>query len=203
MSEAENMKNYRCPRWNEYPDLELYMDQVISVMEKNLSLLSGSEKSITPTMINNYVKQKLLPAPERKKYNRRHTTSLFMICILKRVLSINEINLLMDSLFSVYGEESAFNMFCELLEQSLKCCFLNTSFKKYEEPDDKPLQILCAAVYAFAYLTYARCMLEETEINKESNPEKSDDKAAQDKRNGKDKDNKNAKKAGKPQKSSE
>ena len=56
----EDIINFHCPRWNELPDIELYMDQVVSIIEKNFSCFVGDKnKIVTSTMINNYVKQRL------------------------------------------------------------------------------------------------------------------------------------------------
>ena len=38
--EAEELINYHCPRWNELPEIELYIDQVICVLQSNLSIFS-------------------------------------------------------------------------------------------------------------------------------------------------------------------
>ena len=48
--EAEELINYHCPRWNELPEIELYIDQVICVLQSNLSIFSKEENSpvITP-----------------------------------------------------------------------------------------------------------------------------------------------------------
>ncbi|WP_288153450.1 DUF1836 domain-containing protein, partial [uncultured Sharpea sp.] len=57
-------------RWQELPDFDLYMDQVIGLIEKSLSFLKLNEddKVVTSTMINNYVKAKLVTPPIKKKY---------------------------------------------------------------------------------------------------------------------------------------
>ena len=86
---------FTCPSWNELPLLELYMDQVIIIIEESLSpMLPGIPKIITPTMINNYVKQKILPPTVKKKYNRKHLSELIMITLLKTVFNSEEIILI-------------------------------------------------------------------------------------------------------------
>ena len=75
------------PLWNELPDLELYMDQVISFISKYFDTPS-SEKIITPSMVNNYVKLGTIPAPVRKKYSKEHLAYLFMVCTLKQTLDM-------------------------------------------------------------------------------------------------------------------
>lgn len=95
-SEGEHLlKEYHLPTWDELPTIELYMDQVIILLSKYLgifSAVSNDDKIITPTMINNYVKQKIIPAPVKKKYSRMHLAYLIMVCILKQTLSISTIS---------------------------------------------------------------------------------------------------------------
>ena len=84
------MLSYRIPRWNELPEIELYMDQVIALMEKYLGVFYDEEnKTITPSIINNYVKLGLVPPPVKKRYSKIHLAYLLIICILKQVMPIN------------------------------------------------------------------------------------------------------------------
>ena len=78
------------PDWDALPDLELYMDQIITIIDKHLEAYS-IEKLITPSMINNYVKNKIIPAPVKKRYNKKHIAYLIMICFFKQTLSISTI----------------------------------------------------------------------------------------------------------------
>ena len=50
---TNELQQYRLPRWEELPDIELYMDQVITLIERYLSPLVGQSdnKVITPAMI--------------------------------------------------------------------------------------------------------------------------------------------------------
>ena len=72
------------PRWNELPEFELYMDQVIGLAEKNLGALYIDGKGLlTPSMINNYVKSGVLPPPKNKRYNRTHLAILMIVCAIE------------------------------------------------------------------------------------------------------------------------
>ena len=79
------------------PDIDLYMDQVTTFMETKLSAYKRNkyDKILTKTMINNYAKAKLFPAPVKKKYNKNHIMLLVIIYHLKSVLSINDIDILL------------------------------------------------------------------------------------------------------------
>ena len=81
------LRNFRLPDWEDFPDLELYMDQLLVLLNRYLSYQSG-EKSVTASMINNYVKLRLMPPPVKKKYSRSHLAYLVVICTLKDTLGM-------------------------------------------------------------------------------------------------------------------
>lgn len=88
------LQNYRLPTWEQIPTLGLYMDQVLTLLSGYLPFLPKKEKEeqiITTSAINNYVRMKLMPAPEKKKYSRIHIAYLIMICALKQSLTMSEI----------------------------------------------------------------------------------------------------------------
>lgn len=87
------------PRSSDYPNLDLYMDQVTTYLEKQLGGLSrhpGDDKVLTKTMINNYAKADLLNPPVRKKYNSDHLLQLVMIYMLKNFLTINDVQTILE-----------------------------------------------------------------------------------------------------------
>lgn len=88
------MENYCLPAWEELPDMELYMDQVVALVGRYLELIPHDEKNpvITASSINNYVRLKVMPAPERKRYSRRHLAYAVMICAMKQSLTLTEIH---------------------------------------------------------------------------------------------------------------
>ena len=75
------------------PKIELYMDQLVTYMDDNLSLKKGSETNpfVTKTMVNNYTKTKLLPSGNKKKYKADHVRRLSIIVQLKKLLSMDNI----------------------------------------------------------------------------------------------------------------
>lgn len=81
---------YQFPRWEQIPDIELYMDQVIALLEKHFHKFPGESagKLISPSMINNYVKQGIIPPTIKKRYSRTHIAYLMMLCTLKPVLPL-------------------------------------------------------------------------------------------------------------------
>ena len=90
------------------PGIELYMDQVTTFMEQHLDHAKRHEddKVLTKTMINNYAKNDLLPPPVKKKYSREHMLMLIFIYYYKSLLSIGDIQTLMQPLSDRYFNAS-------------------------------------------------------------------------------------------------
>ncbi|WP_029231203.1 DUF1836 domain-containing protein [Butyrivibrio sp. VCB2006] len=86
---------------DEMPNIDLYMDQLTTFMDERLKKTTrhpGEDKILTKTMINNYAKNDLLPPPVRKKYSKDHLILLIFIYYLKNILSINDIQTLIEPL---------------------------------------------------------------------------------------------------------
>lgn len=98
-------------RAEDIPDIELYMDQVTTFMGaqlKNTTRNPETDKILTKTMINNYAKNNLMPPPSKKKYTRDHVLLLIFIYYYKGILSISDIQELLEPItdrFFANGEE--------------------------------------------------------------------------------------------------
>ena len=90
--------NYIKP--GDVPNIDLYMDQVTTFMDEHLSDVKRYEddKILTKTRINNYTKNDLLPPPVKKKYSKEHIYVLTFIYYLKNILSISDIQKLLNPL---------------------------------------------------------------------------------------------------------
>jgi len=123
------------PRWNELPEIDLYLDQVVNYLEKDLKKYNSNkeDKIITKTMINNYVKLGIMPAPNKKKYSREHIAYLIVICVLKQVYSINDIGKLISLTIQHFELSKAYNRFCANLEVSVKNVFTRKEFPNVEK----------------------------------------------------------------------
>jgi len=109
---------HRLPRWRELPDLELYMDQVLSLITRYLGDYPGFDRrGLTASMVNNYVKQGALPPPDKKRYGREHLAGLIVICILKASLPIAAIHDLRAGALESSSEEAFYDAFCALFER--------------------------------------------------------------------------------------
>ena len=96
---------------DDIPNIDLYMDQVTTFMDKRLRFSTrnpGEDKVLTKTMINNYAKNDLLPPPVKKKYSKEHMLLLIFIYYYKNILSISDIQTLLkpitDKFFMVQGQ---------------------------------------------------------------------------------------------------
>ena len=88
------MQNFHLPTWEELPDLELYMDQVVSLVVRYVNLQPHSapkDSILTASAVNNYVRLKLIPPPVKKRYSRVHLAHLIVICCLKGSMSRSSI----------------------------------------------------------------------------------------------------------------
>ena len=158
-----NNIDFHIPRWEELPNIDLYMDQVVSFIEESLTNLfpSNEDKFITKTMINNYVKQGILNPPMNKKYNRTHLARLIVICMLKQVYSINDINALIILALETSGIEISYNKFCMLVENCVDSTFRKKEFI-YEDQMTEERYLLKYVVQSFANKLY----VQKTFLNK-------------------------------------
>ncbi len=110
------LEKFDLPDWDDLPQLDLYMDQVILLLTRYLAPLDrcGEEKAITASIINNYVRMKVMPPPVKKRYSRVHLAYLVMICTLKQSLSISCIQRMLPE---EHGEEAARALYRSFVRQ--------------------------------------------------------------------------------------
>ena len=144
---------YHCPRYEELPHIALYKDQVVSVLNEAVSpFYPHGETPVTATMVNNYVKMKL-----------------YVIFVLKQVLSISEIAALLRMQQRKYEASYAYGRFCEELEAALRAAFATQSDVGADAAPSSPeAELLRAAVRSFAYKAYAVKALELLSAGKEA-----------------------------------
>lgn len=114
-------RNFHCPRYEELPDLELYLEQVLNQI--NTSLAPILPEPLTGAMISNYVKNKAVPAPVKKRYSRDHLVYLIVTCLLKQVFTVQQIAQFFEIQRGTYPLGVAYNYFCREYENALKAAF--------------------------------------------------------------------------------
>ena len=110
------------PKWEDFPTVDLYMDQVIELVNRYISGYAAFKgaAAITPAMINNYVKAKTIPSPVKKRYSRIHLAYIIMVCVLKQTFSIAVIQKLVRADESEENVARIYNAFAQSQEEALK-----------------------------------------------------------------------------------
>lgn len=120
---ADRLLSSRLPRFQALPEIDLYMDQLISLLERYLAPFSLEEPVgkpiISPAMVNNYVKLKLLPPPEKKKYSREHIAQLMIIFLLKQTLPLPVLDALIQTQLKECSVSKLYDRFCDQQEAHL------------------------------------------------------------------------------------
>lgn len=144
----QRLRTQRPVPWEQLPDFALYMDQVLSYMDRQV-IRFDEDDGLTSAMVNNYTKSGLIPRAAGKKYNREHLAYLTAICVLKRVMSTRDMDLLIKQ--ELQGERSVadgYAAFCESLDKAL-----NITADEMELYLDE--STLADAAIHFALLSYA------------------------------------------------
>ena len=116
----DRLRQQRPVEWEQLPDFALYMDQVLSYMDRQVIRFDEGD-ALTAAMVNNYTKSGLVPRAEGKKYNRDHLAYLTAICVLKQVLSAKDIDLLIrESVGREQNVRRGYEDFCAALDTVLK-----------------------------------------------------------------------------------
>lgn len=144
----ERLRAQRPVPWDQLPDFALYMDQVLSYMDRQV-IRFDEDDGLTAAMVNNYTKSGLVPRAEGKKYGREHLAYLTVICVLKRVMSTRDMDLLIQE--ELQGQRSVsdgYAAFCASLDKALN--LTAAEMEDYTEDD-----ALADAAVHFALLSYA------------------------------------------------
>lgn len=167
MFTLDEIRQYKAPRWDKLPDIELYMDQVLVVLDKQLSIFKRQEdeKLITSAMINNYVKQKITLPPVNKKYTRHHLAYLYTVCVLKNIMGLSDICAGIGTLLNGRHTAEAFDMFCRQLDNALAEAFFDVKAED-AAPVTNEERMLKAVTTACANMLYSRYMLSVISGNK-------------------------------------
>lgn len=105
--------------WDAMPDIALYMDQVISYLPR-LTIGPAEDAALTPAMVNNYIKDGLLPRANGKRYGREHLAYLTAIALLKNVLPVKSIKLLLDASVPDGDVQSFYARFLDKVDTSFE-----------------------------------------------------------------------------------
>jgi hypothetical protein len=141
------------------------MEQLLTYLERESNVLArhSEDKQITSSMINNYVKAHIVPAPKAKKYNREQLSLLGEVVYLKQILSLPEIKQILDVEYKESNYREEYNKYLDLNQDAFKSSIDETlkSLKNCKENDDKDLTDLALklAAKANAYATISKRVL--------------------------------------------
>lgn len=107
----------RPEKWEDIPDIDLYMDQVLNYMTRQHAGLDFGE-TLTSAMINNYIKKGVLPRANGKRYERSHIAYLTAICLLKQVLSVDSTKDLLDKQLENSDITAFYEKYCSKLDSA-------------------------------------------------------------------------------------
>ena len=135
--------------WRELPDIALYMDQIISYLPRQLIHFDDSE-ALTSAMVNNYIKEGLVPRAAGKRYGPIHLGYLTAVCALKKVLSVRDTGVLISAGRKAKGQdpEALYNYFCSALDRALTDTA--QSFDADAQREDLPRIALDLALRSYA-----------------------------------------------------
>lgn len=175
----EMLKGYALPGWDEFPTLPLYMDQVIYLLNQYLAMMpaeEGTDRQVTPAMINNYVKLKIVPAPVKKRYGRVHLAYLVVVCLLKQTLNTSDIRKLLPADLAEGEVRALYGAFVDIFRQASADYAANV--RRVAEPvfrqEETPVAHLVFQVAAVANLS--RLLAEQLILLRGDAPEENEGK---------------------------
>ena len=150
---AATIADFRLPSYGEIPDVGLFLEQTTKFVASYLEPLHSI--AITPSMISNYVKKKLIHNPVKKQYDRNQIAHVFFIAVAKTVLSLEDIQTMIRLQEQMYSYQAAYEYFCSEFQNILQYVF---GMKDELEPigqdatDEKLL--LRNTIFSVAYKIY-------------------------------------------------
>ena len=152
-------EEFRLPRYNEIPNVGLYLEQATKYVCEYLAPLG--EFSLTPSMISNYVKKGLIANPVKKQYGREQIAYLFFIAVAKSVLSLDALTGFIRLQQQTYSLPKAYDYFCDEFENLLQFTFeVKDSMEVSGEDNTDEKRLLFTCLVAAVQKVYLEKCLE-------------------------------------------
>lgn len=153
LAAAEGIRNFRLPRYQEIPDVGLYLEQTTKYIAGFLDpVLEGC---LTASMISNYVKKGLIENPVKKQYSRQQIAYLFFIAVAKNVLSLDALQGFIRLQQQTYGLEKAYDYFVREFENLLLFSFeLKDTIDTVGEETSDEKRLLYSCIAAASQMIY-------------------------------------------------
>ncbi len=163
---SQSIAQFRLPRYQEIPNVGLYLDQATKYVCEYLAPLG--EYSLTPSMISNYVKKGLIANPVKKLYSRDHIAYLFFIAVAKSILSLDALTGFIKVQQQSYTLPKAYDYFAEQFEGLLRFTFeMDPVLELAGEDNTDEKRLLYTCIVAAVQKVYLEKCLEA--IAKEEN----------------------------------
>ena len=148
-----SINGFSLPRYNDIPNVGLYLEQVVKYISEYLEPLESF--SLTSSMVSNYVKKGLVENPVKKQYNREQIARLFFIAVAKNVLTMEDIRLLFEMQHETYEAKRAYDYFCNEFENVLQFVFgLKGNLDTVGSDSNDTKTMLRNTIIAVAYKVY-------------------------------------------------
>ena len=118
---AQDLIDFKLPRYQDLPNVGLYLEQTTNYLNQCLSPLG--DVKLTSSMISNYVKHGLISRPQKKLYQTEQLAELMFIAVAKNVLQLDNLKLAIQIQRQSYDTQTAYDYFCEELENVLQYVF--------------------------------------------------------------------------------
>ena len=118
---VDSVRSFHIPRLNEIPNVGLYLEQVVRYV--NQSIVDCGLSPITASMVSNYVKQRIIPGPEKKVYGVESIAYLIFVSCVKSVAAMDDIRTLISIQQETYDLPTAYHYFCEEFENLIRYVF--------------------------------------------------------------------------------
>lgn len=156
---AGSIRGFRLPRYAEIPSVGLYLEQTIKYINSFLAPLGCLE--LTGSMISNYVKKGLIPAPVKKLYYPEQIAYLFFVALAKNLTSMENIDLLISVQRSTYTLPVAYDYMCRELENMLFYFFgLKAAPENVGETESDERNLLQGLIMSAANVIYLNNYIE-------------------------------------------
>ena len=156
---AESFRDFHLPRYQEIPDVGLYLEQAAKYIGNCLSPLGDT--ALTRSMISNYVKKGLIASPVKKQYGRDQIAYLIFIAISKSVLSLDALAAFLKIQQQTYPLEMAYDYFVREFENLLMFTFeLSDTADIFPETSSDGKRLLYTCIIAAVQKVYLEKYLE-------------------------------------------
>ena len=156
---GSSISDFRLPRYNEIPNVGLYLEQATKYVCEYLEPLG--EYTLTPSMISNYVKKGLIANPVKKQYGRDHIAYLFFIAMAKSVLSLDALTGFIKLQQQTYPLPKAYDYFAEQFESLLRFTFeVDDTIEMVGEDTTDEKRLLFTCIVAAVQKVYLEKCLE-------------------------------------------